>query len=136
MVMVSVMVDRWSRSYKLIIEALSAIQGAVLIMEQQNKILTQLRKDLSELLCIQESATVDIAGVEEDELPSDTVLEITTMGEGLEPGLLWVGSQYATEILLKKLVSLAWMREIFTMSSMTNVTMKRLTWQEMSLQLR
>jgi hypothetical protein len=47
--------------YKLINEALSAIQDAVLIMEQQNKRLIQLRKDLSELRCIQQSATADIA---------------------------------------------------------------------------
>jgi hypothetical protein len=53
-------------------------------MEQQNKRRIQLRKDLSELHCIQESATADIAGFEEDELLFDTVLEIKTMGEGLE----------------------------------------------------
>jgi hypothetical protein len=54
--------------YKLMNEALSEIQGAVLIMEQQNKRLIQLRKDLSELHCIQESATAGIAEVQEDEI--------------------------------------------------------------------
>jgi hypothetical protein len=37
--------------YKLITEACSAIQGAVLIMELQNETLIPLRKDLSELHC-------------------------------------------------------------------------------------
>jgi hypothetical protein len=70
--------------YKLIKEALSAIICAVLITAQQNKILIQLRKELSELHCTQESATAHIAEVQEDELPFDTVLGITTMGKGLE----------------------------------------------------
>jgi hypothetical protein len=56
----------------------------MLIMEQQNKRLIHLRNDLSALTCIQESATADIAGIEEDELRSDTVLDIKTIFEGLE----------------------------------------------------
>jgi hypothetical protein len=64
-------------------EALSAIQDAVLIMEQQSKRLIQLRKGLSELHCVQESATADIAEGQEDELPFDVVLEIK-ISEGLE----------------------------------------------------
>jgi hypothetical protein len=70
--------------YKLINEALSAIQGAVLIMEQQNKRITQLRKELGELHCIQESAFAEIAGIDEDEIPSGKVLDIKTIGEGFE----------------------------------------------------
>jgi adenylate cyclase len=82
--------------YKLINEALSEIQGAVLIMEQQNNILIQLRKDLSELRCIQESATADIAEDQEDELPVITVLGITTMVEELETraSLSWISIYY------------------------------------------
>jgi hypothetical protein len=49
-----------------------------------NKILVQLRKDLNELHCLQKSAAADIAEIQEDELPFDTVLGITTMAEGLE----------------------------------------------------
>jgi hypothetical protein len=70
--------------YKLINEALSVIQGAVLIMEQHNEILIQLRKDLNDLHYIQESTTAEIAEAQEDELPFDKVLGITSMGGGLE----------------------------------------------------
>jgi hypothetical protein len=50
----------------------------------ENKRLIQLRKDLSELHCLQESAAADTAEVQEDELPFGTFLGITTMGERLE----------------------------------------------------
>jgi hypothetical protein len=122
--------------HKLINEALSAIQGAVLIMEQQNKRIIQLRKDLSELHCIQESATADITEVQEDELPFDTVLGITTMGEGLEARASLGRFSQCYRDIIETFCELGMDARDITKSWMTNVTRKRLKWLETSPQLR
>jgi hypothetical protein len=102
-------------------------KGAMLIMEQQNKRLIQLRNDLIELHCIQESATADIAGIEEDELRSDTVLDIKTIGEGLEARYSLGRFPVCYRDVIEKNCKLGIDERYFKRNWMTNLTMERFT---------
>jgi hypothetical protein len=122
--------------YKLINEALSAIQGAVLILEQKNKRLIQLRKDLGELNYIQESAAADIAGIDEDGIPSDKVLGIKIIGEGLEARASLSRFSVCYRDIIEKSRELGMDARDFYDELDDECDEKSLMWQEMSLQLR
>jgi hypothetical protein len=122
--------------YKLINEALSAIQGAVLILEQKIKRLIQLRKDLGELNYIQESATADIAGIDEDGIPSDKVLGIKPIGEGLEARASLSRFSVCYRDIIEKSRELGMDARDFYDELDDECDEKSLMWQEMSLQLR